>query len=334
LTATRSEQHYRQLFDSAPICLMEVDLDQDPPRVLAANACARRLGGASGEALVGQPLDQLFPPTGAARMLGLVSAVRAGRSMVFETTLIRLDGSTLQARLNGAPIGDADRADMILAIEDIAAEQERRSELAAIDEDRRRIAHELHDVLAQNLAALRLRAARWGKLLDSDPERLRAELDGLLVELKADIQEARRAIFALRPIALDEAGFGATLEQLVEDMQNQYRFEVRLRMDTAAGEVPATLELPLLRMVQEALNNVGRHAEASIVLVELSVAATDIRLTVRDNGSGFDDAVGRPGRYGLVQMRERAASYGGSCHIESRAGTGTTVRVVLPMTVG
>jgi two-component system sensor histidine kinase DegS len=146
----------------------------------------------------------------------------------------------------------------------------------------------------------------------------------------------RSAIYALRPVALDEVGLFPALRQLVADFEDQYQAYVELHISGPEERLPLRLELPLFRVVQEALHNVGKHAQASLVWLALDLTQDEaIGLTIRDNGLGFDPAslegAVRSGHLGLKQMRERVEEAGGKLEVVSQSGQGTEVRVVLPL---
>lgn len=195
----------------------------------------------------------------------------------------------------------------ILAIENISAEKERRSEEEAIAEERRRIAREIHDGLAQNLAGLRFRVGLWHKLVDGDPARMHAELDSLRELLGRNIRDVRRSIFALRPVALDELGFYPALCQFIDEFGEQNQLYIDLRVEGLAEQLPPFLELVLFRITQESLNNVSKHAQAKMVWAELGLESPDtVTLSVRNDGVGFDpttlDQMVQRGHLGLKQM--------------------------------
>ena len=224
---------------------------------------------------------------------------------------------------------------MIVTVEDITAEKQRRSEAEAIDAERRRIAHEIHDGVAQSLAGLRFKSALWSHLADAAPPGMRAALDELQAVLNAAIVDLRRAIFALRPVDLEALGFFPALAQLVSDFGDQNQLAARLEVSGPQDALPAAYELPLFRIIQEGLNNIGQHARASSVLVHLTVdAAGGVAVSVRDNGCGFDPSQLGPadqaGHFGLRQMRERILDLGGTLDIHSALGQGTELVITLP----
>ncbi len=331
----RSEERFRALFENAPLGVFEVDLAPSPPRILRANREAARIYGATAEELAATSLDQLVAPGARVDMEHLLDGLRTGETVTIESTHRRRDGSQFPARVSAAMQRAPRRGQTaIVIVEDITAEWAWRSEEEAIAEERRRIAREIHDGLAQDLVSLRMRARLWHQLVDESPQQMHAEIDALRDLLRDDIREVRRAIFALRPVALDEAGFYPTLRQFAADFAAQNQVHVDLQVKGEEVHLPSFLEAVLFRIVQEALNNVARHAQASTVWIELNLEeAGVVQLTVRDDGVGFDPAIleqaARSGHLGLKQMRERVAGLKGTFSLRSAPGQGTEIRVRL-----
>lgn len=154
--------------------------------------------------------------------------------------------------------------------------------------------------------------------------------------LNAAIVDLRRAIFALRPVDLDALGFFPALAQLVGDFGDQNQVAARLAVSGPQEALPAVYELPLFRVIQESLNNIGQHAQASSALVRLAVdAAGGVAVSVRDNGRGFDPRQLSPtpegaSHFGLRQMRERILDLGGTLDIHSAPGQGAELAITLP----
>ncbi len=338
----RSEARFRALFENAPVGVCEADFSEEPPLARHLNPRWAQLFGvgqafqpveteetvSKGTALKGCPtiLSSCLPAETLARCR---LALTAGETLTLETVGRRADGSEIPLRLSvaSAPPGDLRRG--ILVVEDITAEKARRSEEQAIAEERRRIAHEIHDGLAQDLAALRLQVRTWQALIERDPARARAELDGLHRLLGEKIREVRRVLFALRPVDLETLGFWGALEKFLAEFGEQNRLAVSLEVQGERGRVPPALEPTLFRIVQEALHNAAKHARARSVQVRLDL--TDgVSLAVRDDGVGFDPADlprrERGGHFGLRQMRERVEALGGRFEVRSAPGEGTEVR--------
>ncbi|MBP1468440.1 sensor histidine kinase [Candidatus Chloroploca sp. M-50] len=204
----------------------------------------------------------------------------------------------------------------------------------AITEERTRIARDLHDGVAQSLAFLRMRIALWEDWLDQEPERLAEEFASVKATLRHQIEELRRAIFALRPMELSQLGFVAALRRFVADFAGQQDWELQLELSNLPPDLPHVLELAAFRFVQEALNNAAKHASAQHIAVMLKIVDDGLQIVVRDDGVGFDpgaQAEQSGPHLGLRQMRERAAVLDGRLTILSRPGEGTEIRAWLPM---
>ena len=328
------EQRYRHLFEHAPICIFVVDLAVSPVTILEVNRRTELVYGYPAVELVGMPADYLVTVEAVQAARSIVQQVQQGKTITTETSHRRRDGMRFPVRLIAA-LDPADDSQMIVTVEDITAEKQRRSEAEAIASERLRIAHEIHDGLAQNLAGLRFKSAYWSHLADGAPPRMRAALNELQEVLMLAISDIRRAIFALRPVDLDELGFFPALAQLVADFGDQSQLAARLDVSGPHDSLPLAYELTLFRIIQEGVNNIGQHARASSVLVYLELdPAGGVVVLLRDNGRGFDpsqlDPADPPGHFGLRQMRERILALGGTLDIHSVLGQGTELLITLP----
>lgn len=211
--------------------------------------------------------------------------------------------------------------------------QEARERLVtAREEERRRLRRDLHDGLGPVLASqtLTLEAAR--RLVERDPAAAGALLDDLLGQTKDAVADVRRLVYALRPPALDDLGLVSALREQAA----QYGYagpHITIEVQEPLPPLPAAVEVAAYRIVQEALTNVLRHADARACTVHLALAGPSerpaLRLEVRDDGRGLPVS-GRTG-VGTASMRERAEELGGTCEIASPAGGGTRVRAWLPL---
>jgi signal transduction histidine kinase len=208
----------------------------------------------------------------------------------------------------------------------LGLEQLREAEVErAAMEERARLSRELHDGLAQDLWFAKLKVGRLAALPDLEPEarQLCAELDSAI---DSGLVEARQAVMALRSGSGSDASFTELMTRFVDDFADRYGIPVELACDDVP-RLDAHVEAELLRIAQEALSNVRRHADATVVWVRVSVEEGRVVISVRDNGKGFDPgAVGSSG-FGLTSMAERAARVGGRLKIASRASDGTVVSV-------
>jgi len=328
------EQRYRHLFEHIPICIFVADLSVTPATILEVNRRTELVYGYTAAELIGNPATRLVPEESRASVQNIVQRVRQGETVTTETTNRHRDGTTFPVRVV-ATLDPTESGRMITVVEDITAERQRRSEAEAIDAERRRIAHEIHDGVAQNLAGLRFKSALWHHLTDAAPPGMRAAMDELQDVLTAAIADIRRAIFALRPVDLDALGFFPALTQLVGDFGDQNQLVARLDVSGQLNTLPAVYELPLFRIIQESLNNIGQHTHASSVLVRFAVdTAGGVAVSVRDNGRGFDPSQLGPAdhasHFGLRQMRERILDLGGTLDIRSAIGQGTELVITLP----
>ncbi|MCP9959495.1 GAF domain-containing sensor histidine kinase [Streptomyces sudanensis] len=206
-----------------------------------------------------------------------------------------------------------------------------RSRELTIAEERSRLAHELHDAVSQKLFSLRLTAQAAAALVDRDPVRARTELQQVAVLAAEAADELRAAVVELRPAALEEDGLVHTLRAHVQALDRAHT--ARITFDGGGiRALPASQEEALLRVAQEALHNALRHSGAGEVAVRLARHGQGARLTVADDGRGFDPrAIRRAGRHlGLVSMRDRASGVGGRLAVHSAPGEGTTIEMEVP----
>ena len=197
--------------------------------------------------------------------------------------------------------------------------------------ERRYIASELHDEVGQALTGLTLGLQMIDKKAD-DPQGVRAEVAGLNRMLEGVLEELHRLAMDLRPASLDHLGLAAALRQHVAMVNDRYGFTAQFEMVGIQDRLPDELEIAYYRIVQEALNNVVRHARAKRVDVILEQRGNNLVLVIEDDGIGFNpEAVMRKGgRLGLFGMRERTEMLGGELIIESKPGKGTTIVVEVP----
>jgi signal transduction histidine kinase/YHS domain-containing protein len=215
------------------------------------------------------------------------------------------------------------------------AHQEGRAHAVAISEaeenERARLAHELHDATVQSLIAVAQRLDRASRAATGDAVRAQALIGEARQDIAATITGLREIIADLRPPALDELGLVPALELMVERLPPTP--PVRLIVEGAARRLDPDRELAALRVVQEALSNVQRHAQASEAEVRLRFEPVALHIIVEDDGRGFaptlpDDGTTR--HWGLVGLHERASRFGGTVRIDSAPGAGTRLHITLP----
>ena len=206
-----------------------------------------------------------------------------------------------------------------------------RSRELAILEERNRLARELHDSVTQTIFSMTLAAEGARILLARDPSRVSARLDRLHELAQGALNEMRSLIYQLRPVTVTKAGLITALSQHILERQRQDGLAITLQVD-GEGDIPSDWETALFRIIQEALNNVIKHAQTDQAEITLSFTPEAVLLLIVDHGLGYTpDALNQGASgLGLTSMRERAEIIGGTFTITSRPGAGTTIRVEVP----
>jgi signal transduction histidine kinase len=207
--------------------------------------------------------------------------------------------------------------------------------VSAQEAERQRIARELHDGTGQTLTALGLGLAAAVERLDSDPEAVRRQLADMKSMNAQVLQEVHNVIADLRPSILDNLGLLPALRGHIHAFEQRTGIQAQLLTQGKSARLKPDIETTVFRIVQESLTNVVRHAGAGSVLVQVVFGEGDVRLSVDDDGRGFDVAAAlaaADGRaaWGLLGIQERASLVGGTAEIDARPGQGTTVRVAIP----
>ncbi|MGI6557808.1 MAG: sensor histidine kinase [Limnochordia bacterium] len=228
-------------------------------------------------------------------------------------------------------LGDLEGATKMLA------DWKQKSEMAnriikAQEEERKRVAREIHDGPAQSLANLVLRMEICERLLDQDVDEAVKELGELKKTAKGSLTELRRIIFDLRPMALDDLGLVPALRRYLEDLRDRLGLPVELVILGEEVRLDLNQEVTLFRLAQEAVNNARKHAQAKAIRVRLEFAPFAVTLVVEDDGRGFTPSeTGGLDGFGLLGMRERAELVDGDLEVTSAPGQGTRVRVRVPL---
>ena len=206
------------------------------------------------------------------------------------------------------------------------------AELAALAE-RVRIAREIHDGIAQSIYMLSLNLETCADLADKQEGPLRDHLRGLVPLAKQTLLETRQYIFDLKPLLAGEKGLAAMVENQVREFRTVSGVKVDLSIQGDPRPLPVATATGLYRILQEALANVLKHAKAPRAQVTLVCAQGEVRMTVQDDGAGFDEGRITHG-YGLENMPQRAQELGGRCEVSSIPGQGARVAVTLPVEGG
>ena len=195
--------------------------------------------------------------------------------------------------------------------------------------ERRRLARELHDETGQALTSILLGLKNVEEA--KDEEAMRAAAANLRQLVVATLQDVRRLAVELRPKALDDFGLVPALERLIETFRDHTGIEVQLEATLGEDRLPEEVETTLYRLIQEALTNVVKHAQARTVSILLVRRDASVSALIEDDGRGFDEARVRDDALGLVGMRERVGLLGGRLTVEAPSGAGTTLAVEVPL---
>jgi len=201
-----------------------------------------------------------------------------------------------------------------------------------IEEERMRIARDMHEGPAQSMANLVLQTEILERLISRDPQRVVSELASLKNGVRTALEETRRLILELRPMSLDDLGLVPTLRKFARDFGDRFPINVRLQIEGEEARLPGALEPTLFRIIQESMNNAKKHAMPRNVDVDIKFQPTSVTAVVRDDGVGFDVAgteaeLGAGKHLGIVAMRQRADLEKGTLEIRSEIGHGTEIRV-------
>ena len=199
----------------------------------------------------------------------------------------------------------------------------------AQEDERRALALELHDEMAQTVTAIRTEAVLLTSQLTHQQE-MNASVQRISQAAQQLSQITRHMLHQLRPVALDSMGLQEALLALCQRWQDSSGIVCKTEIDPLTGQMPDYVNVTLYRLVQEALTNVARHAQARHVQVNLTLRGNQLGLSITDDGMGIGPTQGESQGFGILGMRERVASLKGSFQMQSEAGQGVCIRIELP----
>lgn len=335
----------RRLYAALDATPVAVWITEDERVAYANRIAARLVGTADPEALRGRLLVSLLTPATLAALRAEAGRTRAEPTVRVPGQLQRIDGALRDIEIVLAPLPDHGHAVIQMVIEDVterrraAAEQERAgralrrlqaSVVEAREEERRRIARELHDELGQRLTALKMEVSGLAGLAGLQAGQ--PPVSGMLAMLDETVAAVRRIASDLRPLMLDDLGLHAAIEWLARDTARRTGIDISVQLAALPEPLDGRLATALYRMVQEGLTNVVRHAKARQVQVQLRRDGDTAVLTVADDGVGLPDpAAVREDAYGLLGLRERVAMLGGTATTTNRPGGGALLAVRVPL---
>lgn len=203
--------------------------------------------------------------------------------------------------------------------------------LSIQEEDRKRIARDLHDTSLQNLTHLIHQIELSGLYIDKDPLRAKIELSIVNKRLKEIIDEIRNTIYDLRPMSFDDLGLKAAFESLVESFNEDRKYEVELDLEDVSCETNIIL-VTIYRIVQECLNNIVKHADATKVSLKCKMKDNVCYITISDNGNGFKkENYDKEKHFGIIYIKERVKLLGGKIKLDSVPEHGTVITISIPL---
>jgi len=340
-----TEQNYRYLFENASDAMWVHDMDGI---IVDANKADETLGGYTREELIGVDIKKFLDEEALNLARELRCQLLAGEEIEqpYERKIIRKDGTMRIVKMaTSLVIIDGEVKGFQHVARDITEERQLQENMRfyvqqitqAQEDERKRIARELHDDIAPSLLIViqRLNAIISGtrpKLSKRNSE----NLEDLRIKATEALENLHRYAQDLRPRILDDLGLVPALEWMAEELAGQNKIDARVEVVSIEPALSPEVQLLLFRIAQEALNNARRHAEASAVVVKLEFESDKLRMTISDNGKGFElpkqsEELASTGKLGIIGMHERARLAGGTLKIHSELGKGTWVIAETPL---
>jgi PAS domain S-box-containing protein len=340
----RLQERYRIMVEQSPdaICVAEGS------RVALVNrACSNLFGARDPSDVVGQDLTRFFPGGDNAALRDWLGDARPGQQALNrEQRIARLDGEQRDVEISIAHVPDHGGVATQLVMRDITERKRATDELlrsreelrrlsagltSAREAERRAVSRELHDELGQRLSAIKMGLSLALTQAASEPA-LDAQLRELAREVDATVGSVRRIASDLRPTMLDDLGLDAAIEWLAADWSRRTGIGIELDCEPVDAALSDAAKTSVYRIVQEALTNIVRHAQASRVWIAMHREGANLELRVADNGTGLaPGAVDKHDSHGLMGIRERARLLGGVASIRNLPDTGCALLVTLPL---
>jgi len=341
-----SEQKYKLLFENNPLPIIvfsRIDF-----RVLEINAAAIRHYGYSNEEFLQMDARDLRPKEEIARFEEKVKDPIGGGGNLGTWRHKKKDGSLIDVEISGHEIIYRDSPARLVLCNDVteklkAEENLKRSyeeirQLASNiekirEEEKIKIAREIHDELGQQLTGLKMDVSWLSKKLNAGDTILQDKIKEIMLLLDETVKSVRRIASELRPGMLDDLGLVAAIEWQSEEFEKRSGMRVAFSHSMQNDKLPAYLSTGLFRIYQESLTNVARHAKAHNIAVSLYQLNDEVLLKISDDGKGFDaKEIANKRTLGLLGMKERTMMMGGKYEIMSERGKGTTVTVTVSLT--
>lgn len=203
--------------------------------------------------------------------------------------------------------------------------------IEAQEEERRRLSREMHDGPAQMLANIMLRSEIVDRTFKKGNVKSAVmEMRNVRAMIRESLYEVRRIIYDLRPMALDDLGLIPTIKKYISTLEDQHP-NIRFKYHSSNERLHSHYEVALFRLIQEAIQNAIKHAEAEQIIVQLEITKKEAIATITDNGKGFEQSEKKEKSFGIIGMHERVEILGGDIKINSKIGTGTKISIVIPI---
>jgi signal transduction histidine kinase len=267
-----------------------------------------------------------------------------GKSSVRQRRMRKKDGSLLMAELRSQQLADGV---FLLVARDLTdrlqTQQKLRDSYKSVrrltahlqnirEEERAGIAREIHDVLGQQLTVMKMDVSWLNRKIETEDPGIKSRIGNMLQSLNEIVKTIRRISSELRPSILDDLGLVPAMEWHLKEFENRSGIRSTLHTDTITHNLNNAAKTALFRILQESLTNVAKHSQATEIVIRLEENADDVKLTIEDNGAGFEpENIKEKRTLGLLGMNERASMIGGRYEIQSSPGKGTVVRVSIPV---
>ncbi|MBU5437486.1 sensor histidine kinase [Tissierella sp. MSJ-40] len=209
--------------------------------------------------------------------------------------------------------------------------------IEAQEEERQRVARDIHDGPAQSMANIVVKTELCERLLEVDKDRTKEELGNLKTIVRGALKDIRKIIYDLRPMSLDDLGLVPTIERYVSIFKEDTHIDIELKILGSFNDMEPVIEVAIFRIIQESLNNIQKHSKATYVMISMEKTLTRLNISILDNGVGFCvDAVKNStktvsGGFGLMNIRERVELLNGKFQIKSSPGLGTKLSLFIPL---
>ncbi|MGB8985443.1 MAG: PAS domain S-box protein [Candidatus Sulfotelmatobacter sp.] len=337
----QSEELFRGLFDQASLGIAIESLEG---QVLLANPALCSMLGYQASELCGMNCSQFANPEDSADDYALFQELRAGLidHYSLEKRYVKKDGSRLWGRLNVSLLKNGDKEfPLVFAfVEDVTERKQAEEGLATFsrrlievqDQERTRVARDLHDHIGQRVALLSAQLEQLKTDVLGSPVEIVSQVDELLTQTSQVAADVQTLSHELHPPQLEYLGIAAAMKAFCTDFSQRQQVETDFTHEDVPRSVPPEISLSLFRILQEALHNAAKHSGVRRFEVILRGRSDEIELIVRDAGLGFDSMTAKNGRgLGLVSMEERLQLVKGFFSIESQPKQGTTIRARVPL---